>query len=123
MFRMGMGMKGAALATVVAQYVGLVVYLCLLLASPKSPIAVAQKAPTASVKESWVRVWVKEARDALPTFKALMLANLAMIVRNGSLLSTWALATATATRMGHLHVAAHQVTGAARGRHVPVPCG
>lgn len=52
---------------------------------------------------------LKAAKAALPTLAQLLSANVAMLVRNGTLMTTWALATAVATRMGTLDVAAHQV--------------
>lgn len=96
MFKYGLKLTGAAAATIIAQYVGLLSYLFLLLRSKKSPIST-------EVKE-------KNIYDGMGRmFKRILSANLAMIVRNGTLLTTWAIATAVATRIGVLDVAAHQV--------------
>jgi len=41
--------------------------------------------------------------------RTILGANLSMMIKQGSLLFGWAFATACATRIGHVHVAAHQV--------------
>lgn len=163
---LGWGVAGAAWATVIAQYVGIVAYMCLLFGKgTTSPLYRKQGGKKVEgmgvgvvpVMEEGMskRRWrddeeerrksrrsitkKKEGQDsgvgtsttaaacrsidakplasflfsfvsgALPTFLQLLKANGAMLIRNGTLMLVWAYATATATRMSTLDVAAHQV--------------
>lgn len=118
MFNFNMGMAGAAIATVAAQYTGAVLYLALLLfGGRRSPLTLTPDEQRERVQERR-KSWAEIVMEALPVFGQILAANAAMIVRNGTLLATWALSTATATRMGMLQVASHQVRtpGTMRGR-------
>ena len=161
---LGWGVAGAAWATVIAQYVGIAAYLCLLFGKGKTSPLYRDKGGKKVVEEAGVvplvegrvgkRRWRDDEEDrrklrstkkeregqdssmgagtnaaashsidakplsslfpsfvsaALPTFLQLLRANGAMLIRNGTLMLVWAYATATATRMSTLDVAAHQV--------------
>jgi Na+-driven multidrug efflux pump len=161
---LGWGVAGAAWATVIAQYVGIAAYLCLLFGKGKTsplykkeggkvmvvPVVVREKRrwreeeekedleerrrrrgqrqvmeqqQQASITESNTSNTTSSSSQvkpspsllpsflstALPTFLQLLSANGAMLIRNGTLMLVWAYATATATRMSTLDVAAHQV--------------
>ena len=80
--------------------------------SKRSPISLAGVRPVEDERfkgQAWPAYLSRRIREALPVFRQLLSANAAMMIRNGMLLTTWALATATATRMGTLDVAGHQV--------------
>ena len=170
---LGWGVAGAAWATVIAQYVGIAAYLCLLFGKGKTSPLYKKEGGKKGGKEGVVpvrgvgmgkrRSWREEEKEeeeeegrrrkgqrkameqqqqdnmgesttsitsskgdakkplpsssflpsflstALPTLFQLLSANGAMLIRNGTLMLVWAYATATATRMSTLDVAAHQV--------------
>lgn len=90
-FGLGWGLAGAAIATVIAQWSGALLFVWLILGSRRESLGVRLHLPRASDLAPLVRV------------------GGALLVRTLSLIGTLTLATATATRMGVLAVAAHQV--------------
>ena len=90
-FGLGWGLVGAAIATTVAQWVGAVWFVALLLGAKREAFAVPLALPR-----------LKELRPFLKI-------GWELAVRTFSLLATLTLATAVATRLGVLEVAAHQV--------------
>jgi putative MATE family efflux protein len=97
MFKAGWGVKGAAAATGLAQvgavgtYAFYLVRRGMLPSLRKGQFKTTGKRPTAAV------------------FRTIVGANLAMLMKQGSMLLGWAYATARATRLGAQQVAAHQV--------------
>eukprot|EP00980_Cylindrotheca_fusiformis_P005685 scaffold1184_cov132-Cylindrotheca_fusiformis.AAC.106 len=92
MFPLGLGVKGAAAATGLAQLGAAVTYLYFL---RKRKMLPSRKATSVVNK---IRI-----------VKTILVANVAMVCKQGSLLLAWAYATSRATRIGSAHVAAHQV--------------
>lgn len=90
-FGAGWGIRGAAIATVVAQWAGAAWFLWLIFVRRREALG--------------VRPLVPRVRDLLP----FMRIGGALVVRTFSLVGTMALATAVATRVGTLEVAAHLV--------------
>ena len=90
-FGFGWGIAGAALATTLAQWVGALLFLRALLTSKRKDFGIALELPS--------------ARALLPFLKI----GWELFVRTFSLIITLTLATAIATRLGVLQVAAHQV--------------
>jgi MATE family multidrug resistance protein len=90
-FGLGWGLAGAAIATVIAQWVGALLFVWLILVARRGELGVRLHRP--------------RLRDLAP----LVRVGGALLVRTLSLIGTLTLATATATRMGVLAVAAHQV--------------
>lgn len=90
-FGLGWGLAGAAWATVVAQWAGAAAFLWLILRSRRERLGVTSYRP--------------RLRDLAP----LLRVGSALLVRTLSLIATMTLATAVATRLGPLAVAAHQV--------------
>lgn len=90
-FGLGWGLEGAAWATVVAQWTGAVLFLRLLLGSRR--------------EELGIRLALPQPRELLPFLRI----SGELTVRTFALLGTLTLATAIATRVGTLQVAAHQV--------------
>jgi MATE family multidrug resistance protein len=89
-FGFGWGLAGAAWATMVAQWVGAVIFAALLVA----------KREELALEPAWPGV------EAL---RPLVGAGRALLIRSGSLLAAFTMATAVATRQGEEVVAAHQV--------------
>jgi len=89
-FTAGMGVEGAALATVVAQYGGALWFLRLL-------------------KTRRMADRPAGLREAIPTLLALGRNGILVSVRTGALLLALTFAAATATRIGAAEIAAHQV--------------
>lgn len=90
-FGLGWGLEGAAWATVAAQWFGAVWFLRLILLGRRAELGV---------------------RPVLPAFRELLpflRVGGELASRTGALIGTMALATAVATRVGTLEVAAHQV--------------
>lgn len=90
-FGLGWGLAGAAIATVVAQWAGALGFLYLILGPRRDRLGVRLELPA--------------LRDLAP----LVRVGGALLVRTLSLIGTLTLATAIATRLGALEVAAHQV--------------
>jgi putative MATE family efflux protein len=89
-FEFGWGLEGAAWATVIAQWTGALVFIALLVRERSALGATAQR-PT----------WEDISR--------LLRAGSALLLRAGSLLAAFTLATAVAARVGTAEVAAHQI--------------
>ncbi|VEU40202.1 unnamed protein product [Pseudo-nitzschia multistriata] len=92
-----MGVRGAALATAVAQFGALGVYLVWLRRRRMLP------------REALGAASPGEGTRKRKVVATILGANLAMVGKQGSLLLAWAFATSRATRIGPAHVAAHQV--------------
>ncbi len=90
-FGLGWGLAGAAIATVVAQWVGALLFVWLILGPRREALG--------------VRLHWPHLRDLAP----LVRVGGALLIRTLSLIGTMTLATATAARIGVLAVAAHQV--------------
>lgn len=90
-FGFGWGLAGAAIATVIAQWAGAIGFLVLIFGSRRERLGVIPVVPS--------------LRDLAP----LVRVGGALLVRTLSLIGTLTLATAIATRLGALEVAAHQV--------------
>lgn len=105
----GWGPRGAAAATALSQLGAAVVYFIVLIRRGMLP------------RQQWRWPWRRQPTESqeisssssrtskLGVIKTILGANLAMVLKQGSLLLAWAYATARATRIGHAHVAAHQV--------------
>lgn len=132
MFRLGMGVSGAAAATCIAEVIAAGIYGFLLLRrreqfgfAPPRPGPGADreegKKKKGGAKNPLPNLSRRRARrplravvgglvqGELALLRTLLVANGAMFARSLSLMATWACATATATRLGTAHVAAHQV--------------
>ena len=90
-FVVGWGLAGAAIATVIAQWAGALAFLFLIFGSRRESLGVEPVLPP------------------LTDLVALARVGGALVVRTLSLIGTLTLATAVATRLGTLAVAAHQV--------------
>lgn len=90
-FGAGWGLRGAAVATVAAQWAGAVAFLWLILGSRREALG--------------VRPILPRPRDLLP----FLSVGGALVTRTFSLVGTLTLATAVATRVGTVDVAAHLV--------------
>lgn len=99
MYGLGMGIKGAAVATALSQVIGALAYGRQLfqrgMLGGQNPI---DKAIQGDLK--------RQKRSIAAT---ILRANAAMMAKQGSLLLAWAYATSRATRMGHTIVASHQM--------------
>jgi MATE family multidrug resistance protein len=89
-FGAGLGLEGAALGTVVAQWAGAIWFLYLIrqrrMADRPGPV-----------------------REAIPTILSLARSGVLVAIRTGFLLAGLTIAAATATRLGPAEIAAHQV--------------
>ncbi len=90
-FALGWGLAGAAAATAVAQWTGAVWFLWLILVRRRAELGVSRGLP--------------RLRDLLPFLRV----GGALVTRTFALIGTMTVATAVATRVGTLAVAAHQV--------------
>lgn len=90
-FGLGWGLAGAAIATVVAQWAGALAFLWLILVRRRDALG--------------VRLVLPRPRDLLPFLQV----GGALLARTAALIGTMTVATAVATRVGTLAVAAHQV--------------
>ncbi len=90
-FGLGWGLAGAAAATVIAQWIGAITFLVLLLHTRR--------------EEMGIELMVPRLRALLPFLKV----GRDLLVRTGALVGTMTLATAVAARAGVTAVAAHQV--------------
>lgn len=90
-FGVGWGIAGAAAATLIAQWTGALIFLWLLLVRHR--------------EEFGVKPVVPRPRELLP----LIQIGGHLLIRTGSLVATMTIATAVATRIGVVEVAAHQV--------------
>ncbi len=92
-FGLGWGLGGAAVATVVAQYIGAVLFLVFLV-KPRGSVTL-----------------VDFARPAMHSIKVFMSVGGAIVVRTTSLLIVFTVATSVAARVSSAAVAGHQVVG------------
>eukprot|EP00984_Skeletonema_dohrnii_P011478 scaffold4587_cov144-Skeletonema_dohrnii-CCMP3373.AAC.3 len=117
MMGLGMGIKGAAVATSFSQLCGALLYGSLLL---RQGVLRSNDDKGGSItKIAWKKLKqivsrksndsaeLKQKKRAIAL--TILRANAAMILKQGSLLLGWAYATSRATRMGHSIVAAHQM--------------
>lgn len=88
---LGWGLAGAAAATAIAQWIGAIVFLVLLLKTRREALG---------IELAWPRL-----RSLLPFLKV----GRDLLIRTGALVGTMTLATAVAARVGVTAVAAHQV--------------
>lgn len=102
MFTLGWGVRGAALATAIAQCGAAWVYGVKLIQRKMLPIQTKRSTSIANASLS-------TAPSKIEILRTILGANAAMLLKQGSLLLGWAYATARATRLGPDHVAAHQV--------------
>jgi len=116
MMGLGMGIKGAAVATSFSQLCGALLYGSLLLRKgvlksndneESIPKTVWKKLKQIVSRNSDDSAELKQKKRAISL--TILRANAAMILKQGSLLLGWAYATSRATRMGHAIVAAHQM--------------
>ncbi len=89
-FALGLGLEGAAVATVIAQYVGAVWFLWLI-----------RSRRMASLPRNF--------KDSLPSLLALGRNGALLTMRTGLLLAAFTVAASTATRQGAEAIAAHQL--------------
>jgi Na+-driven multidrug efflux pump len=114
MFTMKMGVGGAAFATVISQYTAAIFYgICLFKRKMLlfSSMKFWKHVPFQQMW-TWNVTEVKHGHiesDSKRISRTITQANISMLTKQGSLLFAWAYATACATRLGHFHVAAHQV--------------
>eukprot|EP00904_Undaria_pinnatifida_P001362 jgi/Undpi1/11226/HiC_scaffold_30.g13524.m1 len=115
MFALSMGIAGAAGATAFAQYLAVATYGVMLWRGARGGSMVVpflfsrrqreeKKTAAASIGDG-----SKAAIKAWPLLVTVISANAAMLLRTTSLMTCWAVATATAARMSSESVAAHQV--------------
>lgn len=90
-FGFGWGLAGAAIATAIAQWAGAIGFLVLIFGARREQLGVPGALPA--------------LRDLVP----LVRVGGALVVRTLSLVGTLTLATAVATRLGTVEVAAHQI--------------
>ncbi len=90
-FGFGWGLEGAALATLIAQWVGAAWFLRLLLGSRRRELGIRRRLPALAELRPFLRIGGE------------------LVFRTLALIGTLTLATAVATRVGTLQVAAHQV--------------
>ena len=89
-FTFGLGLEGAAVATVIAQYVGAVWFLWL-------------------IRSRRMASWPRNFKDSLPSLLALGRNGALLTMRTGLLLAAFTVAASTATRQGAEAIAAHQL--------------
>ncbi len=99
MYGLGMGIKGAAVATTVSQVGGALAYGRKLF--QRGMLGRKNRAGNANTED------LKRQKRSIAV--AILRANAAMMAKQGSLLLAWAYATSRATRMGHTIVASHQM--------------
>lgn len=113
---LGMGIKGAAVATSVSQVCGALLYGTLLLRrgvlrsnhnGDSIPHISWKQIKQIVTRKSNESAELKQKKKEIAA--TILRANAAMITKQGSLLLGWAYATSRATRMGHSIVAAHQM--------------
>ena len=116
MFTAGWGVRGAAAATALSQVGAAVVYgVQLMRRRMLPPIRKGwgqQEEKLAEADNTTTTALVTTTPKKTPTaviLRTILGANLAMLMKQGSLLLGWAFATARATRLGTTSVAAHQV--------------
>ncbi|KAL9187099.1 hypothetical protein ACHAXT_010819 [Thalassiosira profunda] len=101
---LGMGIKGAAIATAFSQVCGALLYGRWLFRKGLMGAWRKKKNNSDSLEEQMA---LKQQKRTIAS--AILKANAAMMAKQGSLLLGWAYATSRATRMGNAVVASHQV--------------
>jgi putative MATE family efflux protein len=119
MFTMNMGVGGAAAATAISQVVAMMVYvaflrkrgMCMPVLGWIKRIPNNNNRQRQKQEESDLKIMgeVKAKIDRKKVIMTIVKANMSMLIKQFSLLFCWAYATSRATKIGHLHVAAHQV--------------
>mmetsp|Transcript_12642 Transcript_12642/g.26774 ORF Transcript_12642/g.26774 Transcript_12642/m.26774 type:complete len:598 (-) Transcript_12642:44-1837(-) len=111
MFPMKMEVGGAAAATAISQIVAASVYMLFLRRRKMLPQEVTKNeaAATETIDKKPLIYSPKPSIDRTRIVLEILKANAAMFFKQGSLLFGWAFATGKATRLGHFHVAAHQI--------------
>ena len=113
MFPMKMEVGGAAAATAISQIVAASVYMLFLRRRKMLPqdMSKNEAAATATIDKKPLIYSPKPSTsiDRTRIVLEILKANVAMFAKQGSLLFGWAFATGKATRLGHFHVAAHQI--------------
>lgn len=112
MFLLGMGVRGAAVATVLSQVSAAAVYAVQLIRQRLLPSSFLSSGSTQNKPDKSLLGNASANAKGVSTFTivaSIIKANIAMITKQGSLLLGWAYATARATRLGHATAAAHQV--------------
>jgi len=104
MFSMKMGVGGAAAATVISQYAAAILYGIFLF--KRKMILNSRLQFCKDTSSTKIGSTHREKGNISST---IFWANLSMMAKQGSLLFAWTFATACATRLGHEHVAAHQI--------------
>ncbi|MEJ2481952.1 MAG: MATE family efflux transporter [Gemmatimonadota bacterium] len=104
-FGFGWGLEGAALATLIAQWVGALWFVDLLLRRRSEELGIEARLPAMRELAPFLRVGGE------------------LVIRTFALIGTLTLATAIATRVGTLAVAAHQVGVSGNGGFRRVPGG
>ena len=104
MFLLKMKVGGAAAATAISQIAAAAVYAIFLRRRKMLPQKIEEKDDTLPKIGRG-----KLSIDRTKIVMEILQANAAMFAKQGSLLFGWAYATARATRIGHFHVAAHQI--------------
>jgi putative MATE family efflux protein len=99
MYGLGMGIKGAAVATTLSQVGGALVYGRKLF--QRGMLGRKNRADSSNKGD------LKRQKRGIAV--AILRANAAMMAKQGSLLLAWAYATSRATRLGHTIVASHQL--------------
>lgn len=89
-FALGLGLQGAAVATVIAQYLGAGWFLYL-------------------IRSRGMAARPRRLRESLPSLLALGRNGVLLTARTGLLLVAFTAAAATATRLGEVEIAAHQL--------------
>lgn len=105
------GVKGAAAATAFSQVGAGVVYAVELVRRKMLPRGFLQKQKNQTIITSTSKSTPKAAATTSTTaiIRTIVEANLIMLLKQGSLLLSWAYATSRATRLGATQVAAHQI--------------
>ena len=106
MFTIKMKVGGAAAATAISQIAAAAVYAIFLRRRKMMPQKIEKKEKDVAVSKSGQS---KSSINRAKIVVEILRANAAMFAKQGSLLFGWAYATARATRIGHYHVAAHQI--------------
>ena len=109
-FTAGWGVKGAAAATVLAQFAGVAVYAYKLVTRGMLPARKKKKNNFPAVPKTVVSL--PDGNTEIKTgavIRTILGANASMLVKQGSLLLGWTYATARATRISGISIAAHQV--------------
>jgi MATE family multidrug resistance protein len=103
------GVRGAAAATAASQFAAAAVYVVQLIRRRMLPPRTNSPVTKVNGDNKAHNGKSNSGVSTLAILRTILGANLAMLMKQGSLLLGWAYATARATRLGADHVAAHQV--------------